>query len=338
MTNAPLAAIDAGSNTIHLTVARPTANGADLEYLADELELVRLGADVSRTGTIGQERMARAVEVVRAQASVARSHGAVRILGIATEGVRAAANGRELLERLRAEARVDFALVTGDQEAALTYWGLTSGLGDGEARRAAVDLGGGSLELVVGSGTRLAWRVSVPLGSGALHDRLAPSDPPRPDELEAVRREVAETLGHLDIPLPVEEALAAGGTATTLAVLAAHALAGQSPSAASSSAADSADSAWPPTSMARFLTTHMLSDLGALLQDQPAAEVAERYQIEEARARLLGAGATVLLATLERLGVPALHVRRRGIREGAILAYVHRGDGWLEAARHGVGW
>lgn len=335
MTNAPLAAIDAGSNTIHLTVARPTANGADLEYLADELELVRLGADVSRTGNIGQERMARAVEVVRAQAAVARSHGAEHILGIATEGVRAAANGRELLERIRAEASVDFALVTGDQEAALTYWGLTSGLGDGAARRAAIDLGGGSLELVVGAGTRLAWRVSVPLGSGALHDRLAPSDPPRPDELGAVRRQVAETLGRLDIPLPVEEALAAGGTATTLAMFAARALAGQPASGPSSSASESE---WPPTSMARFLTAQTLHDLIALLQEQPAAEVAERYQIEEARVRLLGAGAIVLLATLERLGVPALHVRRRGIREGAILANYHRGDGWLEAAREGQGW
>jgi exopolyphosphatase/pppGpp-phosphohydrolase len=335
MTDAPLAAIDAGSNTIHLTVARPTAGGADLEYLADELELVRLGADVSRTGAIGPERMARAVAVVRKQAEVARGHGAARILGIATEGVRTAGNGGELLERIRAETGVEFALVTGDQEAALTYWGLTSGLGDGGKRRAALDLGGGSLEVVVGEGTRVAWRVSVPLGSGVLHDRLAPSDPPRAAELAAVRREVAQTLAPLAIPLPVEAALAAGGTATTLAALAAQTLDGRAAPASASRTPENGQSA---AQLAPFLTTEMLEQLIALLEGQSAADVTARYGIEEARARLLGAGATVLLATLERLGVPALHVRRRGIREGAILAYYHRGDGWLDAARDGLGW
>ncbi len=328
MNGSPLAAIDAGSNTIHLTVARPTEGGADLNYLADELELVRLGADVGKTGSIGVERMARAVEVVRAQAEVARAHGAARILGIATEGVRAAGNGRELLERVRAETGVEFALVTGDEEAALTYWGLTSGLGDGGKRRAALDLGGGSLEVVVGEGTRLAWRVSLPLGSGALHDRLAPSDPPRPEELAAVRREVEETLAPLDVPLPVEEALAAGGTATTLAALAARVLDGGLAGAAGQERVD----------FVRILSVERLGELIGLLEQLPAAEVVSRYQIEEARARLLAAGATVLLAALARLGVPALHVRRRGIREGAILAYYHRGDGWLEAARVGEGW
>src|SRR5262249_32354881 len=132
MAKAPLAAIDVGSNTVHLIVARPTADGRDLEHLADELELVRLGADVSQTGVIGPERLARAVAAVRAQAAVARRRGAKVILGIATEGVRAAANGAELIEHVRAATGVTLELVTGDQEATLTYWGATSGLPEGE--------------------------------------------------------------------------------------------------------------------------------------------------------------------------------------------------------------
>jgi len=322
MTPSPLAAIDAGSNTIHLTVARPTADGRDLAYLADELELVRLGADVSATGAIGPERMERAIAVVRTQAELARAKGASVVLGIATEGVRAASNGGGLLARLRAEAGITFTLVTGDQEAALTYWGATSGLEDGGARRAVLDLGGGSLEIVVGEGSDVQWRVSLPLGSGAMHDRLAPSDPAQTEELAAVRAETARTLATLAPPLPVHVALVAGGTATTLGTLAERAL----PGTGSGGAAD------PELSPA------MLDALVTLLQSMPATEVARRYGIDEGRARLLAAGAMVLLAAMERLGVGALRVRRRGIREGAILAYHRWGEGWPEAAAEGRGW
>jgi exopolyphosphatase/guanosine-5'-triphosphate,3'-diphosphate pyrophosphatase len=322
MLQAPLAAIDVGSNTVHLVVARATADGRDLEYLADTLELVRLGADVSQSGAIGPQRLARAVAVVKIQAALAHDHAVARILGLATEGVRAAANGAELIERVRAETGVTLELVTGDQEATLTYWGATSGLeGDG-VRRAALDLGGGSFEIVVGEGTMVRWRVSLPLGSGTMHDRFAPADPAQPGELAAVRRVVQETLGPLAPPLPVAEALVAGGTATALVQLAARAL--PAPGAA--------------TSVPGVLTAELLDALIALLSGLPAVEVTRRYGVDEARARLLPAGATVLLEALEWLGVRTLHVRGRGIREGALLAYLHHSESWLTAAAQGAGW
>jgi exopolyphosphatase/pppGpp-phosphohydrolase len=338
MTLAPLAAIDVGSNTIHLTVARPTADGSDLEYVADELELVRLGADVSRIGAIGPERMDRAIEVVRHQVEVARRCGAERVLGIATEGVRAASNGARFLDWVRVETGVTLDLITGDQEAALTYWGASSGLEDGHQRRAVLDLGGGSLELVVGEGSAVLWRASLPLGSGAMHDRFAPSDPPRADELTRVRVVVAEALAALDLPLPVGKTLASGGTATTLAVLAARALSPAGALAALDIVEARGTHRATRVRRVRVLTDDMLHALLGLLQARPAAEIATRYQIEEGRARLLGAGTAVLLGAMERLGVQTLHVRKRGIREGALLAYCHHADDWLRAATDGAGW
>ncbi len=332
VTLAPLAAIDVGSNTIHLTVARPTPDGADLEYVADELELVRLGADLSQTGAIGAERMAHAIEVVRHQSEVARAGGAELLLGIATEGVRAASNGLEFLERVRAETGVTLELISGDQEAALTYWGATSGLEDRSARRAVLDLGGGSIEIVLGVGSLVQWRTSLPLGSGAMHDRFAPADPATAEQLAAVRAHVERALASLDLPLPVDEALAAGGTATTLAALAARALTRDGKLAASKNGRE------PHIRRLNTLTDDMLHALLGLLQARSAAEIATRYEIEEGRARLLGAGTAVLLATMQRLGVGALRVRKRGIREGAMLAYLHFGAGWLRAASEGAGW
>lgn len=322
-----LAAIDTGSNTIHLVVAE--AISGDLHILADELELVRLGADVGATGAIGEERAARAVATIRAQAALAHALGATTVLGLGTEGVRAATNAHDFLRRVADETGVRLELVTGDQEASLTYWGVTSGEGASDAQRAVLDLGGGSMEIVLGRGSAIEWRTSLPLGSGAIHDRYAPADPPVASELATARDVVAGALQPLKLPLPVDIALACGGTATTLAVLAARALDG---STAQESGTDGTSEAY------QTLSQKQLEALLALLQSLMAVEVAQRYEIDEVRARLLGAGAVVLLATMDRLGVDALHVSRRGIREGALLAYLRVGERWLEAAARGEGW
>ncbi|HEY7832118.1 MAG TPA: hypothetical protein VIG30_01020 [Ktedonobacterales bacterium] len=317
---APIAALDVGSNTVHVVVAQPDAAGADLRVLADEVELVRLGADVALSGAIGPERMARALAAIARQAAIARDHGASAILGLATEGVRAAANGAELLRRARDETGVALALISGEQEAALTYWGAASGLPTA-ARAAVVDLGGGSLELVLGESERVLWRVSLPLGSGAIHDRLAPADPPDPAQLAAAERHVAAALATLDPPLPAPAAAATGGTATTLAALAHRAL----PDAAGE----------PGISGLPNLTEALLAELLALPLRLPAADVARQYGVDEARARLLGAGAVILRAALRRLGADRLRVSRRGVREGAILAHQRHGADWLAAAARG---
>jgi exopolyphosphatase/pppGpp-phosphohydrolase len=325
----PLAAIDVGSNTVHLVVAVPTEDGHDLRYLADEVELVRLGADVSATGSIGPERLTRAVAAIRAQAELARSLGAGTVLGIATEGVRAAANARDVLRAVREQAGVTLQLITGEQEAALTYWGAISGTPADDLRRAVLDLGGGSLEVVVGAGDAIHWRVSVPLGSGAIHARYAPSDPPVASELDAAGAAAQETLRGLDLPLPVAEVVVCGGTATTLAALSARAL------GPANGEGGPAEDTGRPNGRDRSLTRERLGLLLALLQSQPAAELASRYRVDVGRARLLGAGAVVLLAAMERLGVEALRVSKRGIREGALLAYAQAGPRWLELATAG---
>jgi exopolyphosphatase/guanosine-5'-triphosphate,3'-diphosphate pyrophosphatase len=331
----PLAAVDVGSNTIHLVVARPTDDGRGLVTLADELDMTRLGADVSAHGALSPERMARAIAVLKDQQARANSLGAAELLLIGTEAVRKAANADEFLARIQSELGVTLRLVSGEQEAALTYWGATSGLSSADdERRAVLDLGGGSMEVVVGEGSRILWRVSLPLGSGAMHDRYAPSDPPQAAELERVRQETAAQLAGSHPPLPVARAIACGGTATNLAALAASALDIPEPAGMGSSGA-TADT---DTGQPGLLTKDQLETLASLLSKTPAAELTQRYGIMDARARLLGAGEAVLNAAARQLGVDALAISRRGVREGTILARLHAGDGWLDAAAKGAGW
>jgi len=335
----PFAAVDVGSNTIHLVVVRPTADGRDLITLADELDLTRLGADVSATGAIGPERTARAITVLRAQAERARSLGAHELLAIATEGVRAADNADDFLAQVREQTGIALHVVTGDQEAALTYWGATSGLPATEERRAVLDLGGGSMEVVIGEGSRIRWRTALPLGSGAMHARYAPSDPPQASELEQVRQVTTTALAALAVPLPVARVIACGGTATTLTALAARAL--HIPEPEELAAGEDAPPLNPENAdgvRLGLLTRDQLDALASLLSATPAAQLTERYGIAQARARLLGAGEAVLRAATEHLGAGALSISRRGVREGAIIARLHAGDAWLEAATAGAGW
>ena len=136
----PLAAVDVGSNTIHLVVAHPMEDGSDLITLADELDLTRLGEDVSATGAIGPERTARAISILREYAAKAQSLGAQKLLAIATESLRSATNADDFLAQVRTDTGIELQVITGEQEAALTYWGATSGLPATAERRAVLDL------------------------------------------------------------------------------------------------------------------------------------------------------------------------------------------------------
>ncbi len=320
-----LAALDVGSNTVHITVARIIKRLTEIERLADEADLVRLGADVSAMGSISAARMDWASATIRRQVALAHAHGASAILAVATAALRTAANGGELIERVRRETGVTIALVSGPQEAALTYWGATSGLKPIKGRRAVVDMGGGSLELALGSGRVIDWRVSLPLGSGAISRRHMLSDPPTASEEAAVERVVRETLFAQAPPLPVAQAIVCGGTASALAALAGR-IAGNGP--------DRPHDA--PPARTRYLTRAQLDAVLRLLAGLPAREVSQRYTLDEGRARLLPAGGSILLGVMDLLDVGMLRVRRRGVREGAMLTYARQGERWLDAAADGA--
>ena len=320
-TRPPIGAIDVGSNTIHLVVGIPQGEQRDrLEILRDELEFVRLGAGVGAGGHIAPERFERGLAVLRQMRDLASEAGAQTILSSATEVMRKAANGAEFLARAKAELGLDIPVISGEQEAALTFWGATSDRALGQTTPVAVaDLGGGSMELVVGLGQRFNWRRSIPLGSGSTHDQFIRSDPPIPEEMAALRSDVASFLSTLDLPEHSAQQgllIVCGGTATTLLAFSWSAL-GITPA---------------QTSLSRAEVEQGI----AVLLAYPAEEIASSYGVEAPRAQILGAGAAVLLELMRRLGVEQMEISQRGIREGMILSYARHGATWLEAAERGA--
>ncbi len=222
-----LAVIDLGTNSIRLLVARYAAQDGTLTDLSRDLVLTRLGQGVDRTGRIAPEALDRTVAVLQRYARRARALKADRVRLSATSAVRDAANRDELAAAVLQWTGEPMEVLSGEDEARLTYVGATRGLAptqsDAEPPFLVIDIGGGSTEFILGTGADAAdgtpQAVSMNIGSVRLTERFVHTDPPAFDELEAVEQEVERVLSTVEDRIHVHEArtlVAVAGTSTTV--------------------------------------------------------------------------------------------------------------------------
>jgi exopolyphosphatase / guanosine-5'-triphosphate,3'-diphosphate pyrophosphatase len=285
------ACIDIGSNTTRLLVA--DAGEGRLRELVAQRAFTRIGKSLQDGSVIPPEKIAETAEVVRTQTSVAREVGAEHIVAVATAAIRNARNRDELVGAVEDAGGVELSVLSGEEEARLSFVGATRTLleaADGTV--AVVDVGGGSSEIAIGEPDgAMAWSESFRIGSGFLADAYLRSDPPSVDELEKMRRHVEGTFEGLEPP-PATSAVAVGGTATSLRRLVGAEL------------------------------EHETLERGIrVLSSTPIAEVAERFELDPERVRLLPAGILILEAMSDLLRLP-LRIARGGLREGILLELV----------------
>nr|MBA3422360.1 hypothetical protein [Thermoleophilaceae bacterium] len=282
------ACIDIGSNTTRLLVAE--CRDGRLRELASQRAYTRVGKGLRASGRIPPEKIVDTAEVVRTQARFARELGVREVAVVATAAVREAANRDELVAAIGRVARVEVEILSDQEEARLAFVGATKTLGAPVLGTVAVlDIGGGSVEIAVGTvADGVSWWRSIPVGSGTLLDLHLKSDPPRDAELEAARAEVAEAFADLETP-PTGGAVAVGGSARSL-----RRLVGQE------------------------LDRGTLARALEILASARAPEIAERFDLDPERARLLPGGALLLDSLLDRVGQP-IAVGQGGLREGLLL-------------------
>ncbi len=309
-----VAAVDIGSNTVHMIVAELGATVTEFTILDRQVALMRLGADVARMGTISPNLADQTVTVLAGMAATAREWGVTAMLGLATEGVRAAANAQAVIDQFSVAWGAPIALISGLEEAALTYWGASADSPiDPQARVLVGDLGGGSCELVIGTGATVQWARSLPLGSGRILDAIKPADPPTEVDRAALARYARDLLAPIALPLPLPElSIAVGGTATSLLAL------------------------LPDARSISTLTRTDLAEASALLGSQPSSAIAERFGLDSGRARLLAGGVIAWEAILTWSGQDRIFVSVKGVRDGAIIAWRLAGADWQTFARQSV--
>jgi exopolyphosphatase/pppGpp-phosphohydrolase len=289
------AAIDIGSNSIKMTIGRPDGRGG-IEQLGWASEVVRLGEGVAATGRIDQKRVDTAIEVLHRFVAQAIAAGATRVVAVATEATRAAANGEAFLQRVRDETGIDVRVIDGDEEAALTFRGLATAV-DLRGSTLIADIGGGSTEMIAAVDGEMGAARSVALGSGRLTERHVQTDPPTVAELAACENDakaiVGETLPKLELPLAEGLRLVVvGGTGDYVV---------------------------------RLLPEGQPVDLGAVrsvmseLMTIDAARLAERIAIPEARARVLPAGVAIVAAIAELVNPVSIEISHSGVRAGLLL-------------------
>ena len=298
--------MDLGSNSFHLLVADAHPDGS-FEPLAREKEMLRLGSTVARTGAIGAEAAAAAVETVARFKELAVSLGAEEIVACATSALREARDSLAVVDRIEDEAGVKVRVISGKDEARLIFDAVRTSVVIDPGPALALDLGGGSLELMVGDATGLAWSVSLKLGVARLTAALVRGDPPT----GADRRRIVEAVtSRIDHPLSprisaVGARMAIGSSGTLRTLIALCAAQGGGP--------------LPPTVNQLSVGIDELEALQKDLLAMTSEERADLPGVEARRADLLPAGALVATTVMKMAGLDTLTGCEWALREGMVL-------------------
>ncbi|MEO5703807.1 MAG: hypothetical protein ABIZ52_07510 [Candidatus Limnocylindrales bacterium] len=297
------AAVDVGSYSVHLLIAE--VRGRRLRTIVDESAFLGLGREVDATGELGGART-RLLDALHGFSTRARAEGAASLTVVATDPFRRASDAAARIQEVRATLGIEIGVLGHEEEAMVALIGVQAGR-PVLRETVFVDVGGGSTEvLVVGPG-REPIAAGLPLGAARLSGMHVRHDPPTALEAGALRKEVRRTM--LAAPdVDPAELIAVGGTARSLLRVG-------------------------PRLSNRVLTRRRIRRAIGLLAAGPAVATADRYGTRLSRARVLPAGAAILLGALDRYGLDRLRVAQSGLREGVILAAHRAGESWRSEIR-----
>jgi len=308
-----LAAIDMGTNSLHMVVVQIQPTLPTFSIIAREKDTVRLGDRCPNSGELKPEVMARAIATLGRFQEIAKSLNAQTIIAVATSAVREAPNGKDFLHQVEAEIGLSVDLISGQEEARRIYLGVLSGMEFNNQPHIIIDIGGGSTELVLGDGHEPRSLSSTKVGAVRLTAEYITTDPINNAEFQFLQSYVRGSLER-----PVEEIQAAlqpgetprlvgtSGTIEALAIIQAREKLGMAPS--------------PLTGYQ--LNLKELRDLVNRLRKLNNSERAAIPGMSERRSEIILAGAVILQEAMTLLGVESLTVCERSLREGVIVDWM----------------
>jgi len=292
-----VAAIDCGTNSIRLLIAE--AQGRGLREIAREMTIVRLGEGVDRTGAFSRAALDRTFAACNVYADTMREAGVDRVRFVATSASRDVSNREAFLEGVRDRIGVAPEVISGEEEARLSFRGAVGGLRDADLAMPilVVDIGGGSTEFVLGRESEdgvahVEAAVSVDVGCVRMTERHLATDPPTLAEVEAVEADVAEALTRVESHVPLDKAcslVGVAGTVTTVVALI-QGLPEYDPAAIHGGSA----------------TQDQVEAMTQRLLVMPRAERAAMPVMHPGRVDVIGGGALVLRAIMRRTGLPVI--------------------------------
>ncbi len=305
-----LAAIDIGTNSIHMVIADAT-RGESFAVLDREREVVQVGRGSFHAGRLRGDAMRRTAAALRRFVQLARRHSVDRILCTATAAVREARNGGDFLRLARHESGVSPRVIPSEEEGRLIHLAVQAALQLDDRPALIVDIGGGSAQLVHVRGGELLAVAGLPLGALRLTETMLERDPPSDDELERLRRHVRKLLraAFEGFAGPAPECVY--GSSGSI-----HALAQLTNWEANGRAL--------PQVNGHVLELSALAGLTRQLEHMPRAERERLPGIDAARAEILLPGAIVLEQVLRLANARSITLSDYGVREGLVTDWTRR--------------
>jgi exopolyphosphatase/guanosine-5'-triphosphate,3'-diphosphate pyrophosphatase len=308
-----LAAIDMGTNSLHMVVVKIDPTLPAFTIITREKETVRLGDRDIKTGNLKPEVMARTLKALRRFQQRAESLNAEQVVAVATSAMREAPNGRDFLKEIETELGLRVSLISGQEEARRIYLGVLSGMDFNEEPHIIIDIGGGSTELILGDGQEPRSLSSTKIGAVRLTSEFITTDPISNSEFDFlqayIRGMLERPVEELQARLYLEEQprlVGTSGTIETLAVAIAREKQGVEPS---------------PLTGYQF----KLKDLAEFVQRLRKLSYNQRLDIpgmSDKRAEIILPGALILLEAMTLLNMDSLTVCERSLREGVIVDWM----------------
>lgn len=296
--------LDLGSNTVHLLLVDAHHGAAPVP--ASKLKMpLRLSEHLSDDGSVDDAAVEKLISFIREGQELSEDLGATEVMAFATSAIREATNGDQVLARIHEATSQQIQVLSGEDEARMTFLAVRRWFGWSSGRILALDIGGGSLELASGTDEEPDVAVSVPLGAGRLTRDLLDGDPPSAQSVRHLRKHaratIAEVVGRLRRVGEPRMAVATSKTFKQLARIA--------------GAAPATEGIYVP----RVLKAADVHDLVPRLSEMSSSERARIPGVSEGRSSQLVAGAIVAEAAMDLLEIEELLICPWALREGIIL-------------------
>jgi exopolyphosphatase/guanosine-5'-triphosphate,3'-diphosphate pyrophosphatase len=303
-----LAVVDIGTNSIHMLMAEILPNFS-YEVIGREKEMIRLGDGTLTQGYLSDELMEVGLQTLKKFKYLANSKGITKINAVATSAVREAQNGGGFLKRIKKETGINVRIITGEEEGRLIYLGVKHSIPLKAGNSLIIDIGGGSVEMMVVTRQEILFLTSLKLGSARLYSRFLEKKPGQGfSKMENhIREEIREAVEAI-LELGFSEVIGTSGTLNNLAAMAFYQ---QHPSGVS-------------LSRSPVLTLKDLETLYAQLRRASPEQRLEMKGLDPRRSDIILSGAAVASTIAGALNVEKIHVADKALREGMIYHYIHR--------------
>ncbi len=316
-----LAAIDIGTNSVHMVIVSIDAALPSFNIIAKEKDTVRLGEFCEETGDLAEEAMQRCIVSLKRCWKVAERFNADDVVAVATSAVREAGNGQAFIDRVKSEVGLAINLIAGEEEARRIYLGAISGMELKGRPHAIIDIGGGSTEMILGSGGQPDFLSSSKVGAVRLSAKFVSSDPLSDKEynylqayvrgvleptIDQLKRRLVKQRSQLETSDEPLRMIGTSGTIECLAILAAMENLGMVPDPLNG----------------YCLTYKALTGWLERLRKMSYEERLAQPGMTDRRAEIIVPGAIILQTAMELLGVDRLQICERALREGMVVDWM----------------